>query len=799
MTRKSLITLLSFTAGCFSALSPTSAGSDALPQIEVLLSQEVNSAARNLGAQFDTSLFPLQANSDRLKLTGEFDWRDIPFHLTEEMASKGAVLDIATTSDISVMPEMSALQVLINGKLTGVVQLGAGDRNGPVSIPIEQGTLVAGQNTLRLLIKHRHRVDCSLAATHELWTQIDPKRSGFRYQAHTPTISDINTMAAVRRRSDGTLPIRLILQNGSDPTTIAGAIQLAQRFALVARASSPDIRIFSESQNGPGLEVFAGHPGVIRSLRRGADSGETPPFGLSVAAGEEPGTAEIWTAYADPNELSAYVAALDKWLDERTERQITDQNRTSGIRPVTVMGGETFTFSELGIDTAEFAGRLARLRVQLRLPGDFLPADYGWADVDLGLGFAKGLIPENRFSVVVNQSPVAGTKIAKGSASDPFHSHKVRLPLSVFRPGVNELEFQIQALSDGDAICDPQVLMSSENRVVWLGSSKISFPELGRIGQLPQLSALAADGFPYGKRDASPTSLFVPYPDANSLSAAATLVSRMAVSQGAPFPFTLDIGGTYPQSKSAIIVGALQDIPTAVLQGVELDRTMLASAFEPVQKQVAELTLPAPGPAPATTGSLSTVTNTTVFTPEILKTGVQIQETWKTQHDQSTSPWDVFSALVSGGIEKASNTLASSGLPGGFAAPFSVDPDTNLFIAQSQNPETTEGTWTLVTSASSGLLRQSVLQLTSSNAWNTLSDGNASIGQDGVVTTSLRPELKYVAPGLPVTPGNLRRVLAGWFSQNPFVYFGLVLAAAALFGLMTDRVLKTVGPRSGSS
>lgn len=88
-------------------------------------------------------------------------------------------LQLALESAISVMPEASTLVATVNRQTIGRIGLG-NQGAAPAAITIPPSVLRAGWNTLSLVASQRHRVDCSIDGTYELWTRIDPGHSASR-------------------------------------------------------------------------------------------------------------------------------------------------------------------------------------------------------------------------------------------------------------------------------------------------------------------------------------------------------------------------------------------------------------------------------------------------------------------------------------------------------------------------------------------------------------------------------------------------------------------------------------------
>ncbi len=85
---------------------------------------------------------------------------------------------LSYSNAISVMPETSRLTIFVNDIQVAQTPIAAASDPGGVDVELPKGLLTAGYNRVRIAVSQRHRVDCSLEATYELWTQLDPAASG---------------------------------------------------------------------------------------------------------------------------------------------------------------------------------------------------------------------------------------------------------------------------------------------------------------------------------------------------------------------------------------------------------------------------------------------------------------------------------------------------------------------------------------------------------------------------------------------------------------------------------------------
>ncbi|WP_313059546.1 cellulose biosynthesis cyclic di-GMP-binding regulatory protein BcsB, partial [Agrobacterium cavarae] len=104
-----------------------------------------------------------------LSLSGEIDQRQWTIYLTEQQAQAAQAVTIAYQNAVVVAPESSSLEIAINNVPLEKKSIASPDAEGSVSIPIPPGTLQAGANVVTLGVKQRHRTDCTVESTYDLW------------------------------------------------------------------------------------------------------------------------------------------------------------------------------------------------------------------------------------------------------------------------------------------------------------------------------------------------------------------------------------------------------------------------------------------------------------------------------------------------------------------------------------------------------------------------------------------------------------------------------------------------------
>lgn len=767
--------------------------------ISSLIERQTQMAESLAGSPLDTALVPLPADQAELTFEGEYSVREWPMAVSASMAGAPSEFVVGLESAVSVMPEVSTLTIEINDRLVGTLALGGRHDGMPHVVSIPAGLLAPGINSVRLALHQRHRVDCSLNATYELWTRIDPERTGLKFQAASTSITSLDDLYTVHRAPGGDLPIRLVLPNGAGEDLVEAGFDMAQRLALAAYARNPVVEISSQSQAATGIEVLLGAPGQIASAIGEEGGAIHTPLGMTVRPGARPGSAQVLMAFANREGLAKQITAFDRWLAERSYQATPEGARALRlVRGTDVKSDKTYSFGELGAHSAEFSGRLSRHQFRINLPSDFFSAGYGDLMFRLDGAYAPGLDVLNSIAVRINDVEAASVRLAKGTSGALFENRQIQVPLSAFRPGVNRIEVQTQLASEDDHDCDIDVLLNTDSRFVLMETSTLHIPSIARLGRLPDLGSTANDGYPYNLSGEAAT-VFVPRPDANSIRAAATYVARLAVAKGSPLHYDLALRPVDKEAGSAIIVAAVDDLPTSVFAPAKLDR-----AF--VQRQLVRL--PAPG-APLVAASarqrLAQAPSTQTAFPSLVSVrpargleavdDTDLRSRWQDKVSDKDNQWTgIFSDVRSLLENNIGLTVDELGLPIGRSTEFDLKPNADLFIFQAEAAEVSARTWTILTAADPQALATSVARLGQPSIWTEVTGRGVALYPDGeLVISKAGGNEQFYKFGSPLNLSNARLILAGWFSGNVLIYAALLLATCMCVGFFTDRMVKRVG------
>ena len=738
------------------------------------------------------------------RLAGETDRREWVVRLSDAEARRPARLQIALRSAVSVMPEGSRIAVVVNGTSLGEIALG-GRMETPARLEIPAGLLAAGANVVVVEARQRHRVDCSIDATYELWTEIDPALTGLSFESvATPAAAgtrlDLADLGTLWPNERGETRITAILPPGAGQDLAEAALGTVARVALIAGAGHPVAAMAVAPGDGPGIDVHVGTPLQLAPVAGAA----APELGTAVLySGATDGRLRLLVAGRTRADFERAFATLDRLAETSIDRgqpaAVPAAARSGGLR---VEPEHRYRLKDFGLRSTVFDGRLYRVAFDMQLPADFYPADTDKVRIGLEGGYAAGLSPEAQIAVLVN-----GRTVSVLPMPDPrgqiFADRPLLLPLGMFRPGLNHIEITAAVPAPADKTCDT-VADRGRDRFLSLAETSITIPPLPRISQVPELAGLSdtsATGFG--------ATIHVPHPDLDTLSAAATLVARLTVAAGRPANWPLRFGTPEEEAGASILIGAAPDIGPGVAApyGALVREALARWASRP----------PAPTPAPSVSGGtmrptpldrriaalavggrMATDPTTTgsIFSFAIGASGSDdperssesLRERWRTTATRS--------GLIDGWIASTARLLGGIGASDGRRAADIRPPATaTLIVAQTAAPDRSAG-WTLVTAPTAAGLFDAMADATAPDAWMQWHGAALVVdGADASLTAVPAVHPTLIAAG-PWSLGNARLVLAAWLSRNPLAYALAGLVAAIVAGLGIAGALGRSGQRA---
>jgi hypothetical protein len=771
----------------------------------------------------DSFMRHLTNNVQGFRMVGEIGQSEWPIYLTEAQSRRKMSFRIGYLAAISVMPEASRLTLSINDQPVGQVHIigTRGVRTARFDLP--PGLMKPGFNAIRISAEQRHRVDCSLKATYELWTQIDPTQTGLELPRTDSGVQTIADLAALPVNEQGALPIRAIAPARASTGAVERIVRAVQMISLAGRFAQPVVDFGPMAPGDFGLNLAIG---PIAQL--------APQLG-GLAVGSVLGPRVLVAPMADGRRTTVVVtgrddAEVDEALQQFAVAVIT-KGSPEGLRAAAAFpgyrlnGGERVKLRDLGFSSQEFSGRLFRAGFNVVMPPDFYPADYAKAFVDVAGGYAPGLARGAQIVVSVNGRNAVSFKLAKASG-EAFKHNPMPLPLGSMQPGLNRIEIEAHLPVESDTACDPMAANSGAKRFLFLDETEIEIPRLARIARMPDLSVTATGAFPFSHGQTRPL-LSVLSPSRETVSAAATLAAHLAIAAGRPIDFRLSLAEPAAGEGPALVVAPANALSGDLMRNVGLagdqlsaiwpDRNEAAfgdspetlSRFERQARHrlVLQRNFPATCHLPTPVGGFSNAERRAALAVDQGSVGSSepapardLYEEWNSNLRAQTSffarmtfalqsPFVYAGEWVAGAYERA---LALLDRP--LAAP-TLTRQASLVVAQNIDGDEPSNVTTLVTAPDAVTLFHSVACLVDPRVWRQISGRVAALNMSDAQVVTMQSSDPRLIGTQPFSLQNARLIAAGWFSLNSQIYVALALLIGVALAVATSVFLRNVGRR----
>jgi len=749
------------------------------------------------------------------RLSGEEDSLRYPVYLTEAQTRGPARLRLSYLSAISVAPESSELAAFVNGTKVGWTRIQAPGAVKVVEFAIGDGVLKPGYNAVTFTASQRHRVDCSTAATYELWTQIDPSRSGL--VVGTATDMDVRSLAAAEPDESGALPIQVILNERPNLARLERMIEAVQALALVGRVARPTVTFGPPLQGRNGINLVVGTASEIGGIEGVSDLGPItgPRLALLPTRPNAPPTLVV-TGSRD-EEVRQAIASLAVPAETGTPNGL---KAVQLFRGYMVYGGENLTLDRLGATSREFSGRLLRVGFDLRFPGDFVPADYGKVMLHLAGAYVAGLSSEARIVIDINGRNAASIPLPD-ARGEVFDDSAIPLPFSLWRPGVNHVEISAQLPNAADQTCDTLSPAAKQARFLFLDRSRIEIPHFARAARSPDLAAIKGGAVPFVGPGQRPR-LVLPTPDRDSADAAATLAARLAMASERVIDFEMVTQQQVASDASQLVVAPARALDPTLLEAVGFDPQQVQRVWEgradmmatpgqfgpegvltldrlrrnlPMRcalptliPQVRQAQIP-PAQTQPTQADAAGPAQTSA-----LASDRELIDRWEATTRGSRQIWAALDAVwneIVGTVRSLRQTVTAQ-----MRTDDAIEVPATASLLIAEGPPVQSSNTVIVTAPNASLLKASVSCLVDPVVWARLGGSAAFLdASTGTLVTS-RAERIEIVETQPRSLANLRLVSAAWLSINTEYYVGMTLAMALCLGLATTSLVRNVGRKN---
>ncbi|UIK06054.1 cellulose biosynthesis cyclic di-GMP-binding regulatory protein BcsB [Neorhizobium galegae] len=701
-----------------------------------------------------------------LRLNGEADQRSWSIYLTPEQAAAPAKLNLGYQNSIVVAPEASELAVTINDVPVYANPIASPDQISDRILDIPAGVLKAGINLIRFRADQRHRTDCTIESTFELWTDIDPQRTFLTFGASgTNRLSRLDDIRAVGVNDKGGTRFRLIVPALDQLGATDMLMRLTQGLALMGGMPNQSFAFEKTPSALPKsgeLAIFVGTRDELRPLLPAL-----PPAAANAAVAsflDYPGahgasalvlSGPSWPALEGL--IESFVAATDGSATQRRETLSTQA--WHGLDTPFLFSNAAIDFAQLGIESQEFAGRLFRTRFTIGVPADFYANAYGEARILLDAAYTADVQPGSHIDIFVN-GDIASTVPITSSGGAILRHLPIKLTLQHFKPGVNTITVEAALLTRQDIACAPGSTADSKARFALFGSSQFQMPDFARIAQVPNLAATAGTGFPY-RIGTEPVSLFLGRIDEQTLSAAATFLGKMSIASHHVIPVDVTISAARVAGANALFIGSISEFPANILTQLKIDHESRNSWN------------------PAGVSSNTSARSSLTLQDWQQRAGNNFfSQQFRALGDWAKENFDLSMAMLR--FAPATDEL------------YKPPQTAKLIIAQESDP-TELGTWTAIISPDSASLAEGMQAFSAREEWDRLK-GRIIVYESGDKEPHDVPVSWFrFMPTQPFSPGNARLIAANWLSDNIMSYALLLAAGGVLLGLATGGLLSLLG------
>lgn len=195
-------------------------------------------------------------------LAGENASRSWIVYLTTEQAIAQASLHLGYRNAVVVAPESSRLQLLLNNVLVIDRAVRSTDDFSYLEVDVPGGLMRPGRNEFSIRVHQRHRTDCTIISTYELWTEVDA--SGTFLSFGDPAVKTFDTLGDLRALTpdpQGKIRIEVVAPAMERSDMSNELLRLAQAIALHANQTNLDFEMVSapgREQEDLALRVLVG-------------------------------------------------------------------------------------------------------------------------------------------------------------------------------------------------------------------------------------------------------------------------------------------------------------------------------------------------------------------------------------------------------------------------------------------------------------------------------------------------------------------------------------------------------------
>ncbi|WP_118135253.1 cellulose biosynthesis cyclic di-GMP-binding regulatory protein BcsB [Oceanicella sp. SM1341] len=394
------------------------------------------------------------------RMDGELGRAEFSMLLPEVPAD--ARLRLATLSTVDLLPERSGAAVSVNGTPVGEVVLDNFSNTGRDELPLPDGVLKPGRNTVSVDLTQTHRIYCGPEASFSLWTSFDLASSGVTYRPTPGEVTFTEFLSDVSLDSLAGRPL-VVQSYGADPQRqSAMLLQLANYIGSGSPGGVPRFQF----RTGWPMDLPTGSRARITILQ-----GDAPGYNLRLAGDG----ATVLVLVLGPDGAAPDISGL-------LPRSLAGGDALP--EPVIIEPGVETSFEALGYGEIQDRQHFYSVTKPLRLPSGWMLETDEPVVIKLDYNASPFLPAESRLLVRVNGNPVRYLPLDDPQALDD--SVSIRFPARYLHGASNALTFDFFVPGEpADRTCAP----ITEPLARIAATSSILVPEAPEFRVFPALES----------------------------------------------------------------------------------------------------------------------------------------------------------------------------------------------------------------------------------------------------------------------------------------------------------------------
>ena len=489
----------------------------------------------------------------------------ITIPVSHRIRVRHAHLHLAFDNSSALIEPRSQLVVLLNGRVVGEQALSSALNRNEMDIEIDGEALTPGFDKLELRAAQHYTLQCEDGWSSELWTRVRGDASflemDFEELPVHPTLRDLDQL--LDARAWDSLPLVIMTPEGEklDARKRRLGAMLAQAAALHARFLPLHIA-FGRASRGrlprPDMDaILFGEDRAVNAVLGGAaiqgdgirimPRPDNPRRFLLVIAGKDAAGLE---------KSVAAFAAMRQALTDMSSSQVRKVETPKGRAIKPLEADAIYTFARLGLNTRTLRGPRGVFPLSIWMAPDMFSRAPLSVVTRLHFAYGAGLREDSSLGIYVNGVFAKSIPLDQRGGMD-VRDYRVAVPLSLFRPGENRLEFR--------AVLNP--LVTGKCRAEYTdsllltmhGDSTIALPAVDHFARMPDLALMARTGFPFVNRPDRPdaaTNVLLADASGDALAASWTLLAKLAQLQGSVAPVRYVTPGEAEDADPLLLVGA---------------------------------------------------------------------------------------------------------------------------------------------------------------------------------------------------------------------------------------------------